>query len=130
YSVQIFDGAGQVFATASNHPGSAGGYRAVFASYDLMGRVVQRSNPTEINGSWVPSGDDTVGWINTQQTYDWKGRPLLTTHLTDGTTKQASYTVCGCAGSDIVTLTDEVGRQQKVYSDVLGRTAKTEVLNW
>jgi len=29
-----------------------------------------------------------------------------------------------------VTLTDEVGRQQKVYSDVLGRAWKTEVLNW
>ena len=30
----------------------------------------------------------------------------------------------------MATLTDEVGRQQKVYSDALGRTAKTEVLNW
>jgi YD repeat-containing protein len=29
-----------------------------------------------------------------------------------------------------VTLTDEVGRQQKIYSDVLGRTRKTEILNW
>ena len=29
-----------------------------------------------------------------------------------------------------MTLTDEVGRQQKVYSDVVGRQWKTEVLNW
>jgi YD repeat-containing protein len=30
----------------------------------------------------------------------------------------------------VVTLTDEVGRQQKVYSDALGRQWKTQVLNW
>jgi hypothetical protein len=48
---------------------------------------------------------------------------------TDGKQKYASYSACGCAGSEVVTLTHEVGRQQKVYSDVLGRTAKTEVLN-
>jgi len=130
YSVQVFDGAGRVFAAATNHPGSAGGYSAVYTIYDVMGRVFEQSNPTEMNGSWVPSGDDAAGWTFTQQTYDWKGRPLLTTHVIDGTTKQASYSACGCAGSDIVTLTDEVGRQQKIYSDVLGRIAKTEVLNW
>jgi YD repeat-containing protein len=130
YSIQVFDGAGRVFAAATNHPGSGGGYSAVYSIYDVMGRAFQRSNPTEITGGWIPTGDDIAGWTFTQQTYDWKGRPLLTTHLTDGTTKQASYTACGCAGSDIVALTDEVGRQQKVYNDTLGRTAKTEVLNW
>ena len=30
----------------------------------------------------------------------------------------------------VASLTDEVGRQQKAYSDASGRTAKTEVLNW
>ena len=29
-----------------------------------------------------------------------------------------------------MTLTDEAGRRQKVYSDVLGRQLKVEVLNW
>src|SRR5260370_27495721 len=94
-----------------------------------MGRAVKQSNPTEVNNSWTPVGDDAIGIFYTQQTYDWKGRPLVTTN-TDGTQKYASYTACGCAGSEVTTLTDEVGRQQKVYSDVLGRTAKTEVLNW
>src|SRR5205823_3868399 len=32
-------------------------------------------------------------------------------------------------GGQVVTLTDEVGRRQKVYSDSLGRQWKTEVLN-
>ncbi len=129
YAIQVFDGAGRSMGQVTNHPGSVGGYRMVGIIYDLMGRAVKQSNPTEINGSWVPSGDDASGVFYTQQTYDWKGRPLVTTN-TDGTQKYASYSACGCAGGEVVTLTDEVGRQQKVYSEVLGRTAKTEVLNW
>jgi YD repeat-containing protein len=54
---------------------------------------------------------------------------LRTTHP-DGTYKEASYTGCGCAGGEVVTLTDEMTRRQKVYSDVLGRPWKREVLNW
>ena len=68
-----------------------------------------------------------AGWLYTQQTYDWKGRPLITTNQ-DGTQKSAGYSACGCAGSEITTLTDEVGRQQKVYRDVLGRQWKTGIL--
>jgi hypothetical protein len=73
----------------------------------------------------------------TTQTYDWKGRPRITTNP-DGTTKEASYSGCGCAGGEVITLTDEgtldagvvKRRQQKIYSDILGRTVKTELLNW
>jgi len=132
YTNRFFDGLGRVFAAASNHPGSAGGYKAQWIEYDVMGRVSRQSNPTEISGDgdWTPYGDDAAGRIYTRQTYDWKGRPLQTIHETDGTVKSASYTGCGCAGGEVVTLTDEVGRQQKVYSDVLGRQWKTEVLNW
>jgi YD repeat-containing protein len=129
YSIKVFDGAGRVFAAATNHPGSTGGYSAVLSIYDAMGRIFMQSNPTEISGGWAPTGDDAVGWIFTQQTYDWKGRRLLTSHLTDGTTKQASYSACGCAGSEVATFTDEMGRQQNVYHDRLGRVAKTEVMN-
>jgi YD repeat-containing protein len=54
------------------------------------------------------------------------------------TTKEASYTGCGCTGSAVTTLTDEgtivngvtKKRQQKLYSDSLGRVTKTEQLNW
>jgi hypothetical protein len=48
---------------------------------------------------------------------------------TDLTTKEASYSGCGCAGGEVVTLTDAVGRRQEIYSDILGRAAKSEVLN-
>ncbi|HET6977827.1 MAG TPA: DUF4214 domain-containing protein [Pyrinomonadaceae bacterium] len=137
YTVQYFDGMGRIVNTISNHPGSTGGYRIVNSIYDQMGRVWLQSNPTEVNSSILATGDDAAGIYYTQQTYDWKGRPLITTNP-DSTTKTASYSGCGCAGGEVVTLTDEgtidggvaKRRQQKIYSDVLGRTVKTEVLNW
>lgn len=137
YAIEVVDGVGRVIGVAGNHPGSTGGYRLVVTIYDQMGRSWKVSNPTEVNNSWIPSGDDSAGIYFTQQTYDWKGRPLVTIHP-DGTTKEASYAGCGCAGGEVVTLTDEgtidggvaKRRQQKIYSDVLGRTVKTEVLNW
>ena len=129
YSIQTFDGLGRVIGAAGNHPGSNGGYKAQINNYDLMGRTKKSSNPTEITNAWVPNGDDAAGWLYTQQTYDWQGRPLVTTNP-DTSTRQASYGGCGCAGSAVVTGTDEVGRRQKVYSDALGRQLKVEVLNW
>src|SRR5205085_11000232 len=64
----------------------------------------------------------------TLQAYDWKGRPTLTTNP-DGTTKLATYGGCGCAGGEVVTVRDEVGREKRMTTDVLDRTYKTEVLN-
>ncbi|HWN11018.1 MAG TPA: PKD domain-containing protein [Pyrinomonadaceae bacterium] len=137
YAIQAFDGAGRVMATSSHHPGSTGGYKAQLTQYDFMGRAVKQSNPTEIDSVWSPAGDDDTGCLFTQQTYNWQGKPLVTTN-TDGTIKEATYSGCGCAGGDVVTLTDEgtmdagvfKRRQQKIYSDVLGRTVKTELRNW
>lgn len=128
YSVQTFDGLGRVVGAASNHPNSDGGYKAQVTQYDLMGLAAARSNPAEIDGSWNPAGEDAAGWLYTRQTYDWKGRPRVTTN-TDGTQASATYEGCGCAGGEVVTLTDEEGRQRKVEADVLGRTWKTKVLN-
>jgi len=157
HSLQVFDGHGRVIAKASNHPGSVGGFSGQLFIYDQMGQMVKTSNPTETSitisnppmslqpYSWAAAGDDAqAGWVYTQQTYDWKGRPLMTTNPSttgnpaDSTTKSAGYSGCGCAGGDVVTLTDEgtidggvaKRRQKKIYSDVLGRTVKTEVLNW
>lgn len=129
YSIQVTDGVGRVIGAASNHPGSSGGYRLVNTIYNQLGQVWKQSNPTEVNSSWVPSGDDSAGIYYTQQTYDWQGRSLVTTN-SDSSTRQISYSGCGCAGGAVVTLTDEAGRRQKVYSDVLGRQVKVEVLNW
>jgi YD repeat-containing protein len=128
FSNQVFDGLGRVIGVSANHPNSTGGYKAQVMQYDIMGRMIKQSNPTEITSNWVPSGDDAAGWVYTQQTYDWKGHPLETRHLTDGSIKYASYGGCGCAGGEVVTLTDEVGRQQVLYHDVLGRLVKTEIL--
>ncbi|HEV2708507.1 MAG TPA: S8 family serine peptidase, partial [Pyrinomonadaceae bacterium] len=129
YSITVFDGAGRVRATAGYHPGSAGGYRGQFTSYDVMGRVASRTNPAEITGGWVPYGDDAAGWVSTQYAYDWKGRLTRTTN-TDSTYSELSYGGCGCAGGETITTTDEVGRRQRVTSDALGRPFKVEDFNW
>jgi hypothetical protein len=137
YAIQVVDGLGRGIGVAGNHPGSTGGYSLVSTVYNQLGQAVKHSNPTEVNSSWVAVGDDAAGSNYTQQTYDWKGRPLVTTNP-DGTTREASYAGCGCAGGEVVTLTDEgtmdagvaKRRQQKIYSDVFGRQVKTEILNW
>lgn len=143
HSLQVFDGHGRLIGSASSNPGSSGGFRGQHIIYDNLGRMFKTSNATETSASGVPSawaatGDDQQdGFRYMQQTYDWKGRPLVTTN-TDNTTKVVSYAGCGCAGGEVVTITDEgtiynlevKKRQQKIYSDVLGRNYKTEILNW
>lgn len=131
YSFQQLDGIGRVKGSASTFPTNTGGpYRATYRHYDVMGRVAQQSNPTEIitsNGNWLPAGESST-WEWTTQTYDWKGRALVTTNP-DGTTRQLSYGGCGCAGGEQVTAKDESNRQQRTTYDVLGRVAKSEVFN-
>ncbi|HKU77567.1 MAG TPA: LamG-like jellyroll fold domain-containing protein [Pyrinomonadaceae bacterium] len=149
HSFKYTDGAGRVIASATDHnTDTFSGQKVV---YDVMGRVIKTSNPTETTASgqpsqWNTTGDDAnTGWVFTEQTYDWKGRPLVTTNPSmtstpsETTTKQFSYSGCGCAGGQVVTITDEgtiqanssvKKRQQKIYSDVLGRTIKTEIMDW
>lgn len=117
--------------SARSHPssGNGGGYSALDIKYDVMGRTWKQSKPTDINGSWIPSGDDTAGWVYTTQTYDWKGRPLLTTNP-DGYTTEVTYGGCGCAGGDVVTIRDERGRRRRLTTDGLGRLKQVEELNW
>jgi len=128
YSCQILDGAGRVTSAAANHPGSTGGYIGQLTTYDVMGRAVQQTNPTEITGSWAPVGDDPA-WVWTYQAYDWNGRPTLTT-LPDGNTREVIYGGCGCAGSAVVTSRDERGRRRRTTMDVAGRSKQVDELNW
>jgi RHS repeat-associated protein len=129
YSITYFDGAGRVRAEAGDHPGSSGGYAAMIITYDVMGRVSQQTNPAEINASWIPTGDDAAGWSSTLQTYDWKGRPLVTTNA-DGSTRENTYGGCGCAGGEQTTVRDENGRRKHYIKDVFGRLVRVEELNW
>lgn len=123
------DGAGRERSAISNLPGSSGLWRASRSAYDIMGRIREQTNPTEVTSGWVPTGDDASGWAVTQQTYDWQGRPRVTTNQ-DGSTRELSYTGCGCAGADVVTVRDERGRRRKLFRDTLGRLVKVEELNW
>lgn len=128
YSVAVSDGAGRVRATAADHLGSTGLYSAQHFIYDKIGRLVQQSNPTEVNASWTPVGDDTA-WVYTVQAYDWKSRPTLTT-LPDGSTRENIYGGCGCAGGGVTTVRDERGRRRQYTKDVFGRLKQVDELNW
>ena len=74
-----------------------------------------------MNGSWTPTGDDTT-WVYTVQAYDSLNRPTVTTN-SDGSTRETSYSGCGCAGGDVMTVRDEAGRRRRMTMDVLGRLA-------
>ena len=129
------DGAGRTVRSRNIHPNSVGGYSGQFVEYDILGQVKRQSVPTEIDNNWQPAGDGaTRGVLWNQQQYDWKGRSTAAT-ATDGTITDTSYDGCGCAGGAVITVEGELladgnRRKQRVYTDVLGRQYKTEVLNF
>lgn len=126
-SVGCEDGAGRGVGTLRQHPGSLTVYAATRSEYDRMGRLARRYNPVEVSvdsndlsraGLWAPAGDDAnpdgrAGWAYSAREYDWKGRVRREVNA-DATTVEADYGGCGCAGGEVVTTRDEVGRRRKV----------------
>ena len=144
-TLTITDGAGRVLKTRTENPGSSGGYTGKKVTYDILGRTTAESTLTEINSSWVPTGDDSAWHWNTQ-VYDWKGRVTQTIPTdstgSDGKDTLISYEGCGCAGGQRTTIkgpaviaynqsggleTNPKRRVQMIYEDILGRTNKTEI---
>jgi subtilisin family serine protease len=134
YSIQVFDGAGRAYASAGDFPGGAAPYRGQHTVYDVMGRAVRSSNPTAITSGWEPVDEDLTddlpaAWHYATQDYDWQGRPTFSTNADGAFNRELSYGGCGCAGGEVVTSRDALGRRQREISDVLGRTVKTQILN-
>jgi RHS repeat-associated protein len=129
FAGQFLDGAGRVRRTSVDHPNSSGGYSGRQIDYDVMGRVVRQSNPTESDGMWNAAGDDYLagGWRWTTQEYDWKDRPTRTINP-DNTTREVKYTGCGCAGGETQMWRDESGRWRRLIKDVLGRLKQVDEL--
>ncbi len=138
------DGAGRVRRSRKPHTFDSNGdtlsWAGAIMEYDVLGRTKRQSVPTEINSSWNPTGDDYRGmngndyiWLWKSQEYDWMSRVTREIN-TDGTDTLAEYDGCGCAGSLVVTLKGEQltegRRTQKIYSDILGRQIKIEMLDW
>jgi YD repeat-containing protein len=141
------DGAGRIRQSKILHPGSTGGWSGTLVEYDILGRVKRSTVPTEINSSWTPTGDDyrldgqgNVAFLWTSREYDWKGQTTREIN-SDGTDRLISYSGCGCAGSQTITVQSELvprndnpninaRRTQKIYTDIIGRTYKNEVMNW
>ena len=129
YQITVVDGYGRTRGVASEHPGSEGGYKARNYKYDIMGRPDRQTNPTEINVNWIPKGDDAAGFVWSSQAYDWQGQQTLSTNQ-EGVARSVIYDGCGCAGVQTVTVTDETGRRQREFHDVLGRVSKSQIMNW
>ena len=147
----LLDGAGNVRMTRVPHTFNTNGTTASWAAtkteYDILGRVIRQSVPTEVDSNWAATGDDSAGFRWAYQKYDWKGRVIRKIN-TDGSDSPTlndsdvliSYEGCGCAGGQVTTVqgelvprTDTTGnarRTQKIYEDVLGRAYQTESYNW
>jgi YD repeat-containing protein len=149
------DGTGRTRWSRTEHPGSSGGWSAVRREYDILGRIKRTSIPTEVSivnatnpDSWIAAGDDsTRGFLWTYQKYDWMNRVVrkINTDGIDQATLNDSdilitYEGCGCAGSTVTTIESELvpipgtsnfaRRKQKAYTDILGRTFKTDTFAW
>ncbi len=154
YAESWTDGAGRIRYARTENPNSANGWGGSIVEYDILGRAIRSTVPTEINPvnplnpmTWQPAGDDNRGvdgngnpiWLWTQAEYDWKSRVTRQIN-SDGTDKLISYEGCGCAGGQVTTVQSELvpvpgqnysaRRTQKVYQDILGRSYKTEMLDW
>lgn len=142
FVMSVLDGAGRSRGTLRELP--SGGFSAERVAYDRVGRQSRQYNPAEVTvnasdlsdiSSWQPVGADSpsnggAGWVYSEQTFDWKGRPLIITNPGSTTpAKEFLYGGCGCAGGEVVTTRDGAGRRQRVAYDILGRPWKTQVLS-
>lgn len=139
----FFDGAGRTIKSRTPmtfNAGNAATWIGQQVKYDVLGRVIEQSVPTEVDANWSATSSDAIrGWQWTSQEYDWKGRVIREIGL-DNIDRKYSYEGCGCAGGEIATVQGELvdrddasgtaRRTQKVYADILGRTYKTQVMNW
>jgi RHS repeat-associated protein len=101
-STSQYDGWGRVIQAVESNNAQTN------TTYDVMGRVISRTNP-------FPAGS-TPGPATAYQ-YDIANRPIITT-LPDGNTVVSTY------NGNIVTITGLVGRKVKRESDGLGRLVK------
>jgi len=150
-SYTTFDGHDRPFLTLKEHPGITGTYSVVHSTYDNMGRLHTRSNPTETDSNWGATGDDATGYVFSGQKYDWKGRPTVTyfqgynpdPNLPPSANepykeREIVYGGCGCSGGETMTIieagqmtdTGHQRRKRKVIHDGLGRVKIEQVFEW
>jgi RHS repeat-associated protein len=122
YKFEQMDGAGRGYKKSSDHPdGVSGKFSGQISVFDKVGQVEDSSNVIEINGTWVPAGDDAAtGFLFTHLTRDELGRLKIVT-FPDNNTKQIDYTGCGCSGNSETRVTDELGHYTITKTDFLGR---------
>ncbi len=122
YSYKNYDGAGRTIRQGGDlADGVATKFTATNIEYDNVGRGKRTTNPTAVNGNFVPIDDDVaLGFQWTTTTYDALDRPTQVMHP-DSDSVDYSYVGCGCAGSSTVLVDDERGKKRKTVKDHLGR---------
>jgi RHS repeat-associated protein len=108
-SLVVYDGFGRDIEDNTVENQSTSTAIAVFTSYDALGRVLTRSNPTRFIGS----SEDNLGYVTTYQ-YDALNR-LIQATLQDGSVFHQSYS------GNQTTLTDPAGHAKQLTYDGVGR---------
>ncbi len=124
YSFQDTDGAGQVRRKGSDHPNAVTGqYSGQQFKYDQLGRQYQASNVMAVDSNFAILTAEEGSWAQWQfgyVTYDQMSRATQI-QKPDASSVFTDYSVCGCAGGQVTTFTDEDGHKQAQESDFLGR---------
>src|SRR5262249_4980640 len=121
FDFQLFDGAGRVRRKANDNPdGVEGKYSGQKLTYDNLGHLSVATSVIAVNGNWAPGWEDS-GWQPTSIAHDQFDRRTLITRP-DGNNIRFDYNGCSCAGSQIMTMTDELGCKTRTETDIFGRT--------
>jgi RHS repeat-associated protein len=127
-SKNYFDGRGALTQTYESYT-SGNGWSITDAEYDAMGRAYRTSNPYYCTSNYGSCSINPSG-IWTTQTYDVLGRVTqVTMPRGDDANPSLTTTVQTTYEGDVITVTDQTGKQRRKISDALGRLVRVDEPN-
>jgi YD repeat-containing protein len=124
-SKRYLDGRGALAATFDSHT-SGDGWSITNVEYDNMGRAYRASNPYYSTSNYGTVAINSAGIWSTS-TFDQLGRVTQVT-MPRGDDANPSYTtsVQTSYAGEVVTVTDQAGKQLRQISDALGRVVRLD----
>lgn len=120
-----FDGRGNLTQTFNNYT-SGDGWSIVDTEYDSMGRPYRTSNPYYCTSSYGTCSINPSG-IWTTNTIDPLGRVTqVDVPRGDDSSPTATNSVTTTFAGDVVTITDQAGKQRRRITDALGRMIRLD----
>ena len=124
-SKAYFDGRGAITQTFDRYT-STDGWSIIDTEYDSMGRPLRTSNPYYCTGSYGTCAINPSG-IWTTRTYDVLGRVTeVSMPRGDDSIPSATTTVQTVYAGDVITGTDQGGKQRRQITDGLGRLIRSD----